>query len=82
MGRLWISAAVSPYGNEYGLIAVVAETRDEAIAKARDELESSRQNLGYVPHQEYAKNLLDNIENMRDIPEGVLIDWDSVGKRR
>ena len=36
--KLWISSALSPYGNPYGLVAVVAETREEAIEKAHAKL--------------------------------------------
>jgi hypothetical protein len=37
--KLWISAAPTSYGNEYGLVAVIADTLEEAIAKASAELQ-------------------------------------------
>jgi hypothetical protein len=72
--KLWVGSALTPYGNEYGLVAVVAETRDEAIAKARRELS---QNHSYVPHKRYADALLDNLDNMCEVREGVVVDWDA-----
>ena len=32
--KLWIGTALTPYRNECGLVAVVAETHEEAMAKA------------------------------------------------
>jgi len=74
--KLWVSGAVSSYGNDYGpMLAVVAETREEAIAKARTELSKKH---SYVPHQKFADALLDNIESMDEITSGVIVDWGSV----
>jgi len=79
--RLWISSALSPYGNPYGSITVIAATRDEAIARARQELESHK-SLTYVPDARYAANLLENLEQeMTEIPGGVFIDWTATSKR-
>jgi len=33
LAKLWIGTALTPHGNEYGLVAVVAETHEEAMAK-------------------------------------------------
>jgi hypothetical protein len=59
--QVMTSRGVTPYGNEYGLIAVVAETREEAIAKADAVLRATRDN--YVPRQRYIAALLDNLES-------------------
>jgi vacuolar-type H+-ATPase catalytic subunit A/Vma1 len=74
MTKVWIGATQTSYGNEYGLVAVVAETREAAIAKATRELS---QNHTYVPHQKYAAALLANLDNMREVTEGVVVDWAS-----
>ena len=74
--KLWISSALTSYGNEYGLVAVVAETREEAIAKANAKL-SLDDPGNYVPNQRYAEALLDNLDAMSEITDGVFIDWDA-----
>jgi hypothetical protein len=71
--QLWISGARSPYGNPYGLIAVVAATKDEAVQKARAALVAAKVN--YVPAQEYRDNLLANLDEMHTMADGVIIDW-------
>jgi hypothetical protein len=73
--KLWICHALTPYGKEYGRIVVVAATREEAIEKARQELSQNRSN--YVPDQDYAQALLDNLDNMYEVPGGVTVDWDA-----
>jgi hypothetical protein len=73
--KLWASHAATPYGNDYGQIAVVAATREEAIAKAR--LMLSSQKHSYVPDQRYADALLDNLDSMYEVTDGVVVDWDS-----
>jgi hypothetical protein len=72
--KLWIGTALTPYGNEYGLVAVVAETREEAIAKAKLSLDDPG---NYVPNQRYAGGLLDNLDAMSEIADEVFIDWDA-----
>jgi hypothetical protein len=79
--KLWISAALTPHGNEYGLVAVVAETREEAIAKANAKLSLSDPG-NYVPNQRYAQALLDNLDAMREVKDEVLVDWDAARPRR
>jgi hypothetical protein len=79
--KLWASSAVTPYGNDYGLVAVVAETRDEAIAKANAKL-SIDDPGGYVPNQRYAQALLDNLDAMSEVTDQVIIDWDAARRRR
>jgi hypothetical protein len=74
--KLWISSALTPYGNEYGLVAVVAETREQAIALANAKL-SLDDPGNYVPNQRYAEALLDNLDAMSEITDGVFIDWDA-----
>ena len=74
--RLWISSAVTPYGNEYGLVAVVAETREEAIAKANAKLCLDDPG-NYIPNQRYAQALLDNLDAMPEVTDEVFIDWDA-----
>jgi hypothetical protein len=79
--RLWISSAVSPYGNPYGAVAVIAETRAQAVAKVRQELADRKG--GYVPADRYAKNILENLEEqLTEVASGVLIDWDAVYNKR
>jgi len=72
--KLWIGSALTPYGNEYGMVAVVAKTKQEAIAKARRELSEGST---YVPYQRYADALLDNLDNMREVEDGIVIDWEA-----
>ncbi|OBA57320.1 hypothetical protein A5647_24205 [Mycobacterium sp. 1100029.7] len=79
--KLWVGAALSPYGNEYGLIAVVAETKDEAITKARNELSSGHSNHGHQQYQDYADALLENLDNISEIKEGIVIDWDAARRQ-
>jgi hypothetical protein len=64
--KLWIGSALTPYGNEYGLVAVVAETREEAIAKANAKL-SLDDPGNYIPNQKYAEALLDNPDALREV---------------
>lgn len=71
--RMWISAAVSPDGNEFGSIAVMAVSREEAVEKAREALKDAGGK--YVRCQRYAANLVANLDRMRVIESGVLIDW-------
>jgi hypothetical protein len=73
--KLWTSSALTPYGNDYGLVAVVAETREEAIAKANAKLQLDDPG-NYIPNQRYAQALLDNLDTMSEIPDEVFIDWD------
>jgi hypothetical protein len=72
--KLWTSCALTPYGNEYGLVAVVAETREEAIALANAKL-SLDDPGNYVPDQRYAEALHDNLDTMSEVADGVFIDW-------
>lgn|GEM_PF-3483175 len=78
--KLWIGSALTPYGNEYGLIAVIAETREEAIAKANAKLQIDGPG-NYIPDQRYAEALLDNLAAMREVTDEVLVDWDAAAHR-
>jgi hypothetical protein len=78
--KLWIGTALTPYGGEYGLVAVVAETREEAMAKAGAKLELDKGN--YIPDQRYALALLDNLGAIREVHEEVFVDWDAAHPRR
>ncbi len=81
--KLWTSSAVSTYGNPFGFIAVVAETKEEAIAKARESIKADTSHGGYVPAERYAQNLLDNLDaQMAEAPSGVAIDWSPASKSR
>ncbi len=81
--KLWTSSAVSTYGNPFGFIAVVAETREEAIAKARESIKADAGHGGYVPAERYAQNLLDHLEaQMAEAPSGAAIDWSPAEKSR
>ena len=73
--KLWITQAQTPYGNGYGVVAVLAETRQEAIAKARPKIEASVARETYVPSQRYYRSLLDNLGDMREAEDGVFVDW-------
>lgn len=78
--NLYISSAKTPYGNEYGVIAVVADSRNEAIIKARAALSASESN--YVPAERYRGNLLEHLDSgMTLVEEGVFIDWKPAEKR-
>jgi hypothetical protein len=79
--KLWISAALTPYGNEYGLVAVVADSREEAIAKANAKLDLSDPG-NYVPDKRYVQALLDNLGAMREVEDEVFVDWDAARNRR
>ena len=81
--KLWTSSAVSTYGNPFGFIAVVAETKEEAIAKARESIKADTSRGGYVPAERYAQNLMDHLEaQMTEVPSGVAIDWSPADKSR
>jgi hypothetical protein len=79
--KLWIGTALTPHGNEYGLVAVVAETREEAIAKANAKL-SLGDPGNYVPDQRYAQALLDNLGAMREVGDEVFIEGEATRSRR
>jgi hypothetical protein len=79
--KLWIGTAETPHGNEYGVIAVLAETRGDAIAKARPKIEADLAGETYVPSQRYYRSLLDNLDDMREAEDGVFVDW-TVTRRR
>jgi hypothetical protein len=74
--KLWISSALTPHGGEYGLVAVVAETRQEAIAKVNAKLQIDDPG-NYVPNKTYAEALLDNLDALREVTDEVFIDWDA-----
>jgi hypothetical protein len=78
-GKLWLGTALTPYGNEYGSVLVVAETREEAIAMANAKLSLDSGN--YIPDQKYAQALLDNLDNMSEVSEGVFVNWDTAASR-
>ncbi len=78
--KLWISAALTPYGNEYGPVAVIAETREEAIAKTSAKLQLDDPG-SYVPDQRYAQALLNGLRTMREVQDEVFIDWDAATAR-
>ena len=78
--KLWISSALTASGHEYGAVAVVAATREEATVKVRAAL--ARQSAGAQPDQRYIDNLADNLEaTLSEYPEGVFIDWSPVERR-
>lgn len=74
--KLWISCAAGPAHETWGTIAVIAETRDEAIAKARQRLEAM--NVGQnAEAARYRQALLDNLGSMMESALGdVFIDLD------
>jgi hypothetical protein len=80
MQKLWISGAETQHGSEYGLVAVVAETREEAIAKAGAKLDLGDPG-NYVPNQRYARALLENLASIREVSDEVFIDWDATRPR-
>ena len=77
--KLWISSAMSPYGNPFGLVAVVAETKEEAVSKATAALDSPQ---SYVPAEQYRQNLLEHLDTMAVVDAGVVIDWSPTEKKR
>ena len=78
MTRLWVGGALTSYGNEYGLVAAVAETRDSAIAKMRVELHDAIAKAGHVPSQRYAKALLGDLDStVREVTAGGIVNWDA-----
>jgi len=75
--KLWISTAVGPAGQPWGTVAVVAETRENAVAKAAQRL----QELGVshdVQAEQYRQNLVANLfATMYEAPSGdFFIDCD------
>jgi hypothetical protein len=59
---LWISSTVTPYGNPgKGSICVMAESREEAIKRAREGLEAMKST--YAPKQRRIQELLANLEH-------------------
>jgi hypothetical protein len=79
--KLWTSSAMSPYGNPYGGITVLAETREEAITKAKAALTAHVED-SYVPRREYVANLIEHLDGIEEVPDGVFIGWDPTEKRR
>jgi hypothetical protein len=73
--KLWVSTARPAYGDECGVVAVVAATREQAIAKARAKLKPVTAGSGYVPAQQYAQALLDGLTQIREAEDEVFIDW-------
>jgi hypothetical protein len=73
--KLWFSTAKPGYG----LVVVIAETWEEAVAKAKLPLDDPDDN--YIPRQRYAQALLDNLGAMEEVKDGVFIDW-SPSERR
>lgn len=82
--KLWISTAQTPHGNEYGLVAVIADTREEAIAKASAKLQLAFKGDkgGYMPDQRYAQALLDNLGSISEVEDEVFIDWSPARRSR
>jgi hypothetical protein len=71
---LWVSTALSLRGTPYGLAAVCADSRDEAIALIREAIETDPSD--HPPTQQYQRELLADLEGSIDeVPEGVFIDW-------
>ena len=75
--KLWVSSATP--SNSYGLIVVMAETWEEAAAKAQLALDDSG---NYVPHQRYAEALFNNLGAMVEVEGDVVIDWDAAQPKR
>ena len=80
MKKLWIGSALSPHRNPYGLMVVLAETKEEAIAKARSALEAEQHN--YVPAQRYVENILQNLNSIEEAKSDVVLDWSPTENRR
>ena len=74
--KLWISSGY----DSYGLVAVVAETRQEAIAKASAKLSAAGAG-SHVPGERYKQGLVANLDGMTEIEDGVFIDWDQLLRR-
>jgi hypothetical protein len=77
--KLWIGSAYNDdRDGKYGLIAVIAETQEEAIAKARHYVQQSSVNPYDSEHvSQYAVDLLDNLDNMREVTREVFVDWNA-----
>ena len=74
--KLWISSGY----DGYGLVAAIAETREEAIAKASAKL--SAEGAGrHLSGERYKQGLLDNLDGMMQIEDGVFVDWDQLLRR-
>lgn len=79
--KLWTAAAETPHGNEYGCVAVIAETKEEAITKARLKIEADLARESYVPSQRYCRSLLANLGDMREAEDGTFVDWTVTHRR-
>jgi len=78
--KLWVSTALSPQRNQWGLVVAAAETRKEAIDKVRTQIERERP-TALPSQQEYAQSLLDNLEStIRQWDGDVKIDWSAADK--
>ena len=79
---LWVSSATTPYGNEFGTVAAVAETREDALRKIRHHLEEIGEQ-GYVPAEQYRRNLIESLEStLTKVTKEVIVDWTPSESRR
>lgn len=84
--KLWIGSAYNDgKDGKYGLIAVIAQTKEEAVAKARRYVQQAFAHLlGAEDDEEadehgwdksnYAYDLLDNLDDMREVTQEVFVD--------
>lgn len=69
---------MAPPGNPYGLVAVVASSREEAIVKARAAIEEAGPS-DHPPTRQYTGDLLDALDAEIEEAEGdVFVDWSPV----
>lgn len=87
IAKLWIGSAYNDgKDGKYGLIAVTAETKEEAICKARryvqqafahllddEDAEDADEDDGW-DKSNYAHDLLDNLDDMREATQEVFVD--------
>jgi hypothetical protein len=72
--KLWVGSAMSRHGEPYGVIACIAESKGEAIAKIRNEIE--RDPSTHPRLRQMERDILDHLDvEVEEVGEQVFIDW-------
>ena len=77
MKKLYVSAAMLDYDDPWNLMAVVADSREEAIERVREVLQAEDD-----INEQYRNNMLANLDSLQVVESGVFIDWEPGMRRR